>query len=1011
MGSATLTKAGEVHDLPAAQAQRGVPVHLTATVTFYDPFEQTLFVEDASGAVYVRTTHARRLQRGDRVTIDGVTGGSYRTVVDGDPKIAVIGRGRLVPRRLGASDEYEELMAGRWDCRYVAVRGVVRSAVVERHAGESELELEVLMRGGMVQAYLRDYRGIDVAHLMDAEVELSGAVGGEYNTRWDLMRSVIYGQDGSDLKVIREPKTRPLDLAPTAVGNIMQTHEVEDRSPRLRVRGAVIYYRPGVSVVVQQADGRSVSARTRQEDPVALGSIVDLVGFASLGGYGPELAEAEMFPTGQFASPSPTRVSYADAIEGRYNDNLVSVRGGVMSELHADRSDTLFLRVDDHAVAIVLQTGEEGGERLPDLPVGTLVAVSGICRISSTAVWGTPGATPMLFQLDMRTRRDLEVLRWPSWWTVTHLLFVLGALLAAALLITAWALVLRRRVAQQTGSIERAMRLEQERSRLLEAISTETPLEQLLEEILGSAERLTGGLRCCCTVLDPTSETGGGEGRICLGAPPAALSFEAPLTDSKGRSIGVFQAGGERTRELTPYECEVMEVGTGLAKLAVNQRRMYHELNYTSTHDQLTALPNRRLSDVTLELALQQAAENGMRIGVAYIDVDRFKQVNDQHGHKVGDLYLQQIAERLMAKTRSEDKLARVGGDEFLLIATGLNSVEDAEVYRRRLESCFESGFVLEGTRVRGSASIGIAVFPDHGATAEELKRHADIDMYAVKHRRRAELELSAPKSGETDIYSPADLEAALETDQFCLFYQPQFSSKGELRGVEALLRLRDPILGMVTPDAFIGVAERHDLILPLGAWVLGQALADAARWKMERLPGVRMVVNVAARQIEHPRFAEDVAAALQSAGLPPSSLELEITERTVARDVEQAMRQLDRLHAAGVSLSIDDFGTGHSCLSALHKLPLDTLKIDRSFVRAMGSEPEVLPVIEAIVALARTMQKRVVAEGVETREDVEGLLRLGEMDMQGFYFGRPQASEEFASSLKAWRGGVAVLE
>jgi diguanylate cyclase (GGDEF)-like protein len=997
-----LTKAAEVHDLPAATARMSVPVHLIATVTYYDSGEHTLFVADTSGAVFVQTSHRYPLHRGDLVQIDGVTAKSYRTVVGPDPKIVVLGRGPLPRAKVGSYPRYQDLMSGRWDCQFVMLHGVVRSAVVEEHESGRILELEVLLLGGVVQAYVQDYRGIDLGRLIDAEVTISGVVAGEYNARWDLMRSVIYGGDAGDLKIVREPRTQPLQLPATAAGDIMQTHAVEDESQRVRVRGTVIYYRPGVSVVVKQADGQSVSAHTRQADGTALGAIVDLVGFASEGGYGPELAETEIFPTGQFARISPTPVSYAQAMAGTFNDNLVSVRGRVESELHADASDTLFLRVDDHAVTIVLQT-RESSERLPDLPVGTLVAVSGICRITPTAVWGTPGATPMLFRLDMRTRNDLQVLRWPSWWTVQHLLFVLGVLLAMALTITAWALVLRRRV-------ERTMRLEQERSRLLEAINSETPLEKLLEGILASAATLAGGLGCCCTVLDATGEGRDANRRICLGEPPAEVRFEASLTDSKGRHIGVFQAGGWKGRELSKYEREVMEVGTGLANLAVNQRRMYQELNYTSTHDQLTALPNRRLSDVTLELALQKAAGSGVRIGVAYIDVDRFKQVNDQHGHKVGDLYLQQIAERLMAQVRAEDKLARIGGDEFLLIATGLNSVADAEVYRCRLERCFESGFVLEGARVYGSASIGIAVFPDHGATAEELKRHADIDMYSVKHGRRAELELRSSKSGETDIYSPADLEAAMEIEQFRVFYQPQFSTKGQLRGVEALIRLEDPILGIVTPDAFIGVAERHDLILPLGAWVLRKALADAAMWQLERMPGVRMVVNVAARQLEHPRFADDVAAALERAGLPPSSLELEITERTIARDVEEAMRQLQQLHRAGVSISIDDFGTGHSCLSALHKLPVDTLKIDRSFVHAMESEPEVLHVIEAIVALARTMQKRVVAEGVETREDVEGLLQLGEMDLQGFYFGPPQPSEEFASSLRAWRGGVAIL-
>jgi EAL domain-containing protein (putative c-di-GMP-specific phosphodiesterase class I) len=283
--------------------------------------------------------------------------------------------------------------------------------------------------------------------------------------------------------------------------------------------------------------------------------------------------------------------------------------------------------------------------------------------------------------------------------------------------------------------------------------------------------------------------------------------------------------------------------------------------------------------------------------------------------------------------------------------------------------------------------------------------------MYSVKHRRRAEQMQHSPAASQTEIFSLADLEAALAANHFRLFYQPQFSSKGELRGLEALLRLQDPILGIVEPDAFIGVAERSELILPLGAWVLRQALSDARKWQLDKMPGVRVVVNVTARQIEHPRFAEDVTEALQQAGLPASTLELEITERTLAQNLPQAIRQLNRLHAQDIRISIDDFGTGHSCLSALHTLPIDTLKIDRSFVHAMRNGPQVIHVIAAIVSLARAMKKRVVAEGVETRQELEALMRLGEMDLQGFLFSRPQPPERIAENLQAWSAGIAVVE
>jgi diguanylate cyclase (GGDEF)-like protein len=436
---------------------------------------------------------------------------------------------------------------------------------------------------------------------------------------------------------------------------------------------------------------------------------------------------------------------------------------------------------------------------------------------------------------------------------------------------------------------------------------------------------------------------------------------------------------------------------------------MYQDLNYTSTHDQLTGLPNRRLSDLSLESAIEQAADNGSRVAVAYIDVDRFKQVNDQHGHKIGDLYLQQIATRLASSIRNTDKIARIGGDEFLVIATGLRSSEDAEIYRSRLSACFADTFLLDDCRVCGSASIGVAIFPDHGSGAEELKRHADTDMYAAKSRQRSELEQWSHNSGQTDIFSRSDLELALEKDSFSLFYQPQFSSRGELRGLEALIRLEDPILGTVSPDAFIGVAERNELILPLGEWVLRRALADAARWHFDKLPNVRMVVNVSARQIEHPLFAQHVIAALHDRRLPARCLELEITERTLARDIAEAASQLQQLHAAGIQVSIDDFGTDHSCLSILHRFPIDTLKIDRSFVRAIHIEPEVRHILRAIISMGHAMNKRLVAEGVETEQDIAALLGLADMDLQGYFFSRPQPAQAVTGLLATWAGGVVV--
>ena len=1006
-----LTTAAQVHDLPGELAAKKIPVHLTATVTYYEPAERTLFIADASGAVYVKTSRVYPLHRGDLIEINGTTARSFRTTVAMNPEIKVVGKATLKPSKVRTYRSFQELMAGRWDCQYVSMTGIVRSALTEVHFDSTRvLELEMLMPGGLVQAYVQNTDGVDPNKLVNAEVEISGVVGGNFNAQWELMRTVLYAAGKEDLHIIREPQVRPSSLPLTGIDDVMQTHLVNDRTQQVRVRGTVTFFRPGYSVVVQQGD-RSLSASTRQADPIALGSLVDLVGFAEDGGYGPALGQAEILPTGKMVAIQPLPVSYAQALSGVHTDNLVSVRGKLISQLRTEAADTLLIMVDEHPVTMVLQAHREI-KRLPDVPTGSLVAVTGICRITPAAVWGSPGTTPMLFRLDLRSPDDLRILSSPSWWTVGHLLFVIGALMGVSFLITAWAVVLRRRVAHQTATIERSMSLEKARSRVLELINSEMLLEEILSEICGTVEKLAPGLRCSYAIAAMTGDGMGSAQGSCVGPLLERAIFETPLTDGKGRPIGSFSAGGPGRRTLSHYETEVMTIAAGLANLALNQRRMYDELNYTSTHDQLTSLPNRRLSDLNLEEALAYAARMGKRVGVAYIDVDRFKQVNDQHGHKIGDLYLQQIASRLASRVRTTDKLARIGGDEFLLIATALNSIEDAEAYRRRLEGCFEHGFVLDGARVCGSASIGIAVYPDHGKDAEDLKRHADIDMYSAKHRRRTEPEHpSSPMVAETSIYSPADLEAALKNEQFRLFYQPQFSGNGELRGFEALLRLEDPILGVVTPDAFIAVAERNDVIVPLGAWVLKQALSDAAAWQLDTMKEVRMVVNVAARQIERPGFADEVVAALQLAGMPARCLEIEITERTLARDFPQAARQLGRLHEEGVRISIDDFGTEHSCLSALHRLPIDTLKIDMSFVRVLHTEPRVTHVIRAIVSMGRDMQKRIVAEGVESQADVDALLKIGDMELQGYFFARPQSFEKISAKLQAWGTGISVDE
>ncbi len=989
-----LTTAKQVHDLAAAQAAKQLPVHLVATVTRYNASTHFLFVQDVSGAVFVYTSKQYPITDGDLVEITGVTDSSFRTVVKTDPQIRILGHGSLPkPVQLGTTS-YPGLMSGKWDCLRVTMPGRVRSALINpKELGR--LEMEILTSGGVVNAYIDHPEGLAAASLIDSDVLMTGETGATFNSKWQAMGPILFGANAADMKVLRAPGKAVADLPLTRIDNIMQAESVVDVSQRVKVRGVVTAYHPGTSVVIRQ-DERSLTASTRQRMELPLGSIVDLSGFAMEGEYGPAMKQVTILPTGNTNDVKPYRANYAKAISGVYNDELVSIQGKVLSQTRTDSLDQVTLLMDHHAVTMNLEH-LGNAKRLPEIPIGTDIQVVGICHVTLTEGWGNVGSTPMFFSVDMRSASDVIIVRAAPWWTIDHLLELLAAVCLIFLVICLWALMLRRRVTQQTTEIERSMWLERERGRLLEAISSATPLPELIADLCRTCEAILPGVRSVCSVQGDVEI--GTDARSDDQISPAS-HFAQDLHDSSGSVLGQFQAFREEGHAFSRQEVDVLEVFAGLAALAINQRHMYQELNYTSTHDQLTALPNRRMADACLERALAQGEPGEVIVAVAYIDVNDFKQVNDQHGHKTGDLYLQHIAARLKKAVRNTDVLARIGGDEFLLVAVGLNTVAQAEICRDRLNACFDEPFTLDGHVVNGSASVGLAVSPGHGTQAEDLKRQADLDMYTVKYKRRAPVRTTAPS-----LYTAADLEAALAKNQFVLYYQPLFCPNGRLCGLEALLRLNDPVLGIVGPDAFIDVAEENNVIVPLGAWVLRQAVSAAVQWNLQAA-GARIMVNVSMRQVEHPGFALEVLQILRSAGLPAHCLELEITERLLMQNPPQVMRQLNLLRDNGVQVAIDDFGVQNSSLSALRSLPFDTLKLDRTFINALDEDDRALHIVGAIVSLAQTLGKRIVAEGVETEQQIGALSVFEDVDLQGYYFSRPRPTHEITASLETWIAG-----
>lgn len=379
-------------------------------------------------------------------------------------------------------------------------------------------------------------------------------------------------------------------------------------------------------------------------------------------------------------------------------------------------------------------------------------------------------------------------------------------------------------------------------------------------------------------------------------------------------------------------------------------------------------------------------------MALLFVDIDDFKAINDTLGHTVGDDVLIEVARRLSTCCREGDLLARAGGDEFSLVLPGTPQSAAVDMAQQVL-GVLRRPFALHGRELYVAASVGISVSPQAGRDASSLRRHADLAMYRAKSRKLgyAVFEQEMNRRTLERLQLASDLRHAVENQELELHYQPQVNlSAGQVVGAEALLRWRHPQLGMVSPAQFIPLAEETGLIVPLGEWVLRQACRQAVRWTAASRATLRIAVNVSALQFERPDFVSIVAACLHDSGLEPEQLELELTESVVMQDIQESSARMTALRALGVRLAVDDFGTGHSSLSYLQRLPLNVLKIDRSFVQQVSGVESALGVVKAIVALAQHLGLGTVAEGIETKEEWRLLRELGCVDGQGFFFGRP---------------------
>ena len=445
----------------------------------------------------------------------------------------------------------------------------------------------------------------------------------------------------------------------------------------------------------------------------------------------------------------------------------------------------------------------------------------------------------------------------------------------------------------------------------------------------------------------------------------------------------------------------VLETASRLAQLAIERSRPTGETNSRAHHDTLTSLPNRTEMVERLEAALARSRVNARSMAVPFIELDHFEQISDRISHQRGDLFLREVGDRMRSALRGNDTVTRTGGDEFNVILSEVAGPEEVAETAARLLAAIRQPFLADGCEVSATATIGVSLFPRDGSTAAHLLTRANLALHSAKAAGGNPMyAFSGPAETSCQGQMEGEIRSALAEGRFLLHYQPKMKADGRLAGLEALVRLRHPQRGIIPPAEFIPVAEATGLIVPLGNWVLDEVCRQTVRWKQQGYGQVQVAVNASPVQLERADFAESVEDCLARYSVPAWSIEIELTENIFLQNGGESLRQMRALRAMGVRFSLDDFGAGYSTLSYLHQLPIDAIKLDRSFMQGLETSDAVQRIVAGLLMVARGLGLNVVAEGVETEGQKAALLGLGCPQMQGYYFARPCPADQLQELL-----------
>ena len=761
---APLTTLRAIHALTNEQAIDAQAVAFEATVVYSRGYENLLFVEDGDAAIFVRPPTNATLIPGDRVLVRGTMQASFHPLVVG-ATVTLIRHG-APPAPAPAT--FPELIRARYDSRLVTVDAVVRAAdlVMSTTAPVISTRLQLLAEGGHFEANLDIIDASVLKGLLDAEVEITGVAAGKFDNKMQQTGVVLYVSSMADIKVLKRAGADPWSLPVKPMDQILLDYHLVDMTPRVHVQGTITYYQPGSAIVLQNGS-KSLWIETKFREPLQIGDRADATGFPDAHNRLLTLTDAEIKDSHIFEPITPVLATWrqlgfwsSNRPDGHQND-LVSIEGEVVTEVREAAQDEYVLTADGRMFTAIYRHPRPAGvlPQMKLIPLGSRVRVTGICTAMDINSINTGEEVP--FNILLRSFDDLTVIARPSWLNIGNMIRIAGLLLVVVIAVGVWSAILSTKVHRQASALARRIeseaalerrmaQLEHKRSRILEDINGSRPLAEIIEQITELVSFALNDAHCWCEVANG-ARLGDSQ------APAENLRIVgAKIPARSGPPLGTLfvaldSASLPATPQASAHENEALSVGAKLAALAIETRRLYSDLLHRSEFDLLTDVHNRFSLGKRLQAQIDEARENAGIFGLIYIDLDDFKQVNDLHGHRIGDLYLQEITKRMKQQLRSHDLLARLGGDEFAVLLPMVHNHAGVDEIVERLEHTFDDPVILEGHILEGSASFGVALYPEDGATEDSLLSTADASMYASKNAHKK----AAGKTAEREVPIP----------------------------------------------------------------------------------------------------------------------------------------------------------------------------------------------------------------------------------------------------------------